>query len=430
MLESHSSALDGMVLRDKRIISFRTLSSELGIPTKQAQHVILEYIDSNGDKIVPSWAVTSVFDSIKRISLVQGKRPDVDDTTVYVAVWGIRSSDPVADNSTDVECWMATDRMRELGYLKNTAVGSSELHVNSWNPIKSGTAAWNTKGASATRVEVEKQVKAEPAKPAKNGFNSDIVTKVKAEAAAKRSGRKGNGIQFQPKPSNGKKMGSKSLASRSQPKKEDVPAALVAKKSRRRIVESDDDDSDNDDFEETQREREAMESEQREKEQAEIEREASKAADKEDDVSADDVEFIGTTQRPASGQKRAFGEQFGGGSSQQKKKYRLIEVEETVMKPNGYIETVRVKKYVDDAGNDRPVGEAENTPPTGGNTIGNDDEVELVEKAESAPKKKASASAKAKKEGATNTKATNAKTNGSSKKKKSNGSIKSFFTKK
>lgn len=418
------------MLRDKQVISFRTLSSQLGIPTKQAQHVILEYINNHGDKIVPSWAVTSVIDSIKRVSLVQGKRPAVDDTTIFVAVWGIRSSLPVADIKNDVECWMGSDRLRELGYLKNSTVGSSQLHVNSWNPIKSGTAAWNTKGASATQVKVEKDVKSEPPKPSKNGFNSDIVTKVKAEAAAKRNGRKGNGIQFKPKSSNGKKMDSKSLGSRSKVKKEKAPPAPVAKKSRRkRIVESDDDDSDDDDdFEEKQCEREAMENEQREAEQAEIEREALKSQQKEeDDVSADEVEFIGTkkdrSQRQASGQKRTFGEQFGAGSNQQKKKYRMIEVEETVQKDNGYIETVRVKKYVDDDGNEKPAGESEEMA-TDGNTVDND-EVVFVEKAESVPKKKEVEAPRAKKE-----KAANGKANGSAKKKKSNGSIKSFFKKK
>ena len=89
---NHSTSLDAMILSEERALSFRALSSILKMSTVNAQRVLLDYIDSRAEKVAASWLVASESDGVRRLSLVQGKRPAVAGKVLHETVWGVASS--------------------------------------------------------------------------------------------------------------------------------------------------------------------------------------------------------------------------------------------------------------------------------------------------------------------------------------------------
>lgn len=439
----HSAALDALVLMEERVLSFRAFSSLVKMSTRSAQEVLQNYAAARSDKVVASWLVTTKDnDGMRKLTLVQGKRPEVGDNVIHVDVWGVASSQSSQQLSS--AAWVSADRLREIKCLEKIVADSNELRDNPWNPVKSKTAEWDAPGVVAYPS------KKEPVAAAVKNSTKSEVTVVKTEKSAptapakpkKRTSTKKGGIQF-----NRPKSADKAKAKvKTEPKstngstttKKARPAALsqTTTKKTRRIVESDDEESDEEEdaFEE---ERKAMESEERDAERAAEQRANCIVLDDEKTTMnesrsttlsgsngrstqtvselGDDGDLFDGKRRSS---KRAWESPFGKKEDSQRKKYRLIEVEETVQLANGYIGTKRVKKYVDKDGNEKPA-----------------DVVEVEEeKKEAAP-----ATAKVKVESKDQHAASESKLNGAASsranarpKKKSNGSgsIKNYFSKK
>lgn len=413
--------LNAMVMCDKRVISYRTFSSEQAISIAEAQAYLLEYWNSRTEKVEATWAVTSECDSIQRIALVKGVQPTVENGVRGVSVWAVAAR--TDGDSGCVDMWIRADRSREFKIAKEKPLENNELRDNPWNPIMSEIAGWHLGGAAAKeRARMEKLSK-ERAAAIQQRRDGGIAAKVKAEAAAREadrrrrvSGVKNSSIQFsksvskksdestsRPKTSEGEQR--KSTAFRSlgsslnrNQKPSTAPSKRKAsgeKKTRRIIEESDDEaksseDDDEDDFE-TKREREAMEAEAREAEVAEKERarlirheeeEKEKKLFKVDRKSGgksatvgnaaengaggsqrkkrsrDDTESDETTLKSRS-RKRSFGASDIDDTTRLRKKYKAVEVDVTEV-VNGYITTKRVTKYVDEFGNEKPEEHGEN----------------------------------------------------------------------
>lgn len=414
-LPNHHTALDAMVLREKRVISYRTLSSELSMSTSEAQACLLEYCNSRSEKLLTTWAITLESDSVRRTALVQGVRPLVKDDILRVAVWAVAPSSSA--KTTNEQACIQTDRSRELQIVKRKAGVANELRDNTWNQIKSNSSGWNAGGAAAEQREHMEALSKERSALLKKKQDGGIVAKVKAEAAARGADRrkrlgasKNSSVQFSRSNSKGPKKEPpfrpntsegetpKSNAFRSLGDsllKKQRPTSAPAKgkpaqgKKTRRIIEVSDeeDNSSDDDDNEMKQQREAMEAEAREAELAEKERSAFlenvdentkrpnpksllTSAKKSETISRSPVRPVvetetkkrsrgaesGRSERQSFGsrsRKRSFAESTAEEVEPLRKKYKAIEVDITD-RINGYVTTRRVTKYYDENGNEKP----------------------------------------------------------------------------
>lgn len=420
--------LDAMVLGEKRVISYRTLSSELSISTAEAQRCLLDYIKVRTEKLLATWAVTSESESIRRIALVKGTQPPIEGDVRSVSVWAVAPA--ALPDSADAQAWIVTDRIRELQIVKTSPAEANELRDNRWNRIQSETAGWAAGGTAARQRERMEALSKEKKEAAKKKQSTGLVAKVKAQAAAREADRrrkfdtvKNSAVNFsrptsksgknantfaRPKTADGSKPTSTafrtlgdSLLKKRRPSSEPMNAKNAPSKKGRRIVEDSDDDdsnsshSDGDDEEEDElaQQRLAMEAEALEAERAEEERKATDMhavdVDESEDVerfapgslkSSDKKPSNKVLNPPGSGvasngkgekrksfAKRDIADKSEGQSEPPRKKYKPVVTEVTEQTPDGYIRTVRVTKYLDDDGNERPEDKA---PKESGNSRG------------------------------------------------------------
>ncbi len=448
--EEQYATLDSMILKEERVVSFRTLSSELKIPVKQAQNILSEYLSNRSDKVVASWAVTSEEDYVRKVKLVHGERPSVKGNVLYVAVWGVVSSK--ADVSADD--WMRCDRLREIRMVDTLSCEVNELQDNRWNPIHSDSAGWTLGGSAAQARDRMEAITKEKARALKLKQDTGTVAKVKAEAAEKlkmSQGPKKSSFQFNRSNSkNGvtqKSIASRSIASATKKKKQDPAPPPVMKKTRR-VVEISDDEDDSDESDDDA-ERLAMEAEADEADRAALERKENAVCVEQNEVTEVPVKKSKSNStkqtRSTANKEKKLSEQekedrdtsslngkrdfrtYVGGKTENQSKYRMIEVEETVQLADGYIGTRRVKKYVDKDGNEKPAqdgGTVENEKSE--NPSGTNGTRTL---APNNPTKRNPTALEKKKEATPSTKA-KAATGGGKSSKRGNGSILSFFSKK
>lgn len=400
-VKKHHAALDAMVLGEQRVVSYRTLSSELSIPTTESQQILCEYIKLRSEKLLATWAVTSEVDAVCRLSLVKGPPPSVEADVKAVSVWAIAPA--ALPNASDGEAWIEADRTRELAMVKTAPSQRNELRDNKWNRISSATAGWSVGGAAAQERERMEAISKEKHEVLKKKQSSGLLAKVKAEAADKRKkagrGKNGavtfsrpnskNGGNGRPKTSDGSKPSSKalrtlgdSLVKKRRPSSEPSNGKSAApKKGRRMVVEESDgeDESEEDEEDEETRERIAMEKEAAEAERKEAEREdvRKELEDLHDDGESDDdfmesleaqiedkkakakANSVRTPPAKKSNGKRELEDKADEQSepAKKKKKYKAVVTEVMEETADGYIKTKRVTKYLDDDGNEKPEDE-------------------------------------------------------------------------
>ncbi len=425
----HHAALDAMVLGEQRVISYRTLSSELSISTTEAQQCLHDYIKVRSEKLLTTWAVTSERESVRRIALVKGSPPSVKDDVRSVSVWAVAPAK--LSHAADVEPWIVADRMRELHIVKKSPAEANELRDNRWNRIQSSTAGWAVGGAAAQQRERMEALSKEKREAMKKKQSTGLMAKVKAQAAAREADRrkrflasKNAAIQFprpgsksgghssngqssiRPKTAEGSRPTSSAfrtlgdaLLKKRRPSSEPTNEKSAPSKKGRRIVEDSDDDEDNSsnsegEDDEIEQQRLAMEEEALEAERAEEERKAvdehvvevedadvaedldekpsvkkSNNTDNDSSGSLENGKTVEVRKSPSKngawkGEKRkSTGKRDlegidAGRSEPPKKKYKPVITEVTEQTPDGYIRTVRVTKYLDQDGNERPAEEA------------------------------------------------------------------------
>lgn len=410
-MTKHHAALDAMVLGEQRVVSYRTLSSEMSIPTSEAQQSLREYIKLRSDKLLATWAVTSEHDSFCRLSLVKGNPPTVEDDVKAVSVWAVAPlSLPTA---SDGEAWIAADRTRELEMVRTAPSQANELKENKWNRLSSATAGWSVGGAAAQERERMEAVSREKQEVLKKKQSSGLLAKVKAEAADKRrksGGGRNGGVNFsrpnsknggngnaplaRPSTTDGSKPSSKpfrtlgdSLLKKQRPASAPSNAKNAStKKGRRVVVEESDDENESsaDEADEETQERLAMEKEAAEAERRETERESvrKELEDLQDDGGSSD-DFMDDLQAKIEDKKAKAKEKSKATSvltppvkkskgkreledkmgeqaepaKKKKKKYKAVISEVMEETADGYIQTKRITKYVDDDGNEKPEDE-------------------------------------------------------------------------
>jgi hypothetical protein len=155
-----SAALDAMVLGERRVVSFRALSSALSLPTTSAKAVLRDYVAAHASAadLAVIWAVTldastsaastSAPFPAACVALTRAPHPgptQLDGRAVRSAtVWAVSAAGAAPAGAAH---WAAADRAREIEMVRAPPADVNELRDGRFAMYRSKTSAW-TVGAS------------------------------------------------------------------------------------------------------------------------------------------------------------------------------------------------------------------------------------------------------------------------------------------
>jgi hypothetical protein len=159
-----ATALDAMVLGERRVVSFRALASALDLSTTAAKTVLRAYVASHAsaDDLAVVWAVTldtrqassSPALPAARAAFALARAPHPGpadcggDTVLSATVWAVSAA--AAAPAGDA-VWVAADRAREFDMVRAPPADLNELRDGRFGMYKSETSSWLV-GASAEAV--------------------------------------------------------------------------------------------------------------------------------------------------------------------------------------------------------------------------------------------------------------------------------------
>lgn len=143
---SSVAAIEAMVMGERRVLSFRELSSCLSMLTDHAKALLVEYASQHAAEIVCVWTVTvRMQDNSTKVMLKRCPYPGPDTSdglpVLSKSIWGI-APQFAAPPCESPDMWVASDRARDVDLVKMPPEDVNELRDNRWSACKSDTAGW------------------------------------------------------------------------------------------------------------------------------------------------------------------------------------------------------------------------------------------------------------------------------------------------